>query len=138
MTSYTYKLKGIVCPYLMQGIFGAFLVFIWTIVINTGAHPVGILITSVITCFIVCFVYTGYPAKFNISSEGINLVFSFGNETSFEWKDVTDFQVTGPVGVIVVNGSGWVGRVFNKYFVFLWLLNDSENFRKSLSERIST
>ncbi len=134
--TYKYKFNGLVCPYLMQGVFGVFLVVIWTIAVTSGAPWFALVMTALISCFIIWFVYTGYPAGFGLSQEGLTLVFSMGTKAFFEWKDVKQLKVTGPVAVIEVNKRNWASRVFNKYLVFLWLLNDREEFRRTLDERI--
>ncbi|MCF7878260.1 MAG: hypothetical protein K9L95_02165 [Candidatus Omnitrophica bacterium] len=131
-----YKFNGIVCPYLMQAVFIIFLLVFWGIVVNSGAPLAGVIIATLISLFIIAVVYAGYPARFKTTPEGLEVVFSLGQRSFFEWKDVKSMEVTGPSAVIkVVPGKG-AGKIFNKYYIFLWLLKDQDAFRQTISEYI--
>ncbi|MGM0442454.1 MAG: hypothetical protein ACQEQC_08565 [Elusimicrobiota bacterium] len=134
--TYKYKFKGVFCPYLMQLVFAGFLGFFWTVAIRSGAPAIGLVIAGLITFFIIGMVYKGYPAKFNLNNEGMKIIFSFGDSVFFKWENIENMQITGPSAVIEVESDrGW-NRIFNKYYIFLWFLEENQKFRDIISENV--
>lgn len=135
---YKYKMGGVICPYLMQFLLILFLIFFWVIMIRSGTPFIGFFIAAGISLVVILFTYTGYPARFEATPQGLKIDFVFEQEAFFRWEDVQKFQVTGPIGVIVVRRCNWASRIFNKYSVFLWLLTNGPDFKKLLQEKTAT
>jgi len=121
----------------MQGAITVFLCVIWGIAIRSGAPAVALIIAAVITFYFLLLVYTGYPARFDLTPDGITLGFTFGRQAFFKWSDVTKFRVTGPAGVIEVRRTNWASRLINKYVVMLLLLDDAKGFRQEVVKNLS-
>lgn len=137
MYEYKYKFRGIIWPYFLQSIMAVFLIIAWVILIRSNTPFFGMIMGIVISLFIILLFYYSYPARFELSSEGLKVVFSMGQEAFFSWKDVKDFRVNGPVGVIVVRPRNGAGRIFNKYLAFLYLLEDGAGFKRMLLKKLA-
>ena len=132
---YRYKFNGLIVPYGIQAVFALALVAFWVLGLGSGAPLLALGFAFVISAFVAAMAYWGYPLRFEARSAGLAVGFTFGGGVEFAWQDIVQFKRTGPVAVIQVRRVNWASRVINKYFVFLWLLEDADGFCRAVEDR---
>ena len=127
-----YKFKGLIVPYGVQALFGVALGAFWVLGMGSGAPLPALGVALVISAFVAAMAYWGYPLCFEAGSDGLGVGFTFGAKAEFVWSDIVDFKRSGPVATVRVRRVNSASWVINKYFVFVWLLEDGEGFCRAV------
>ncbi len=135
MDHYKYKFKGIFFPYLMQTVVLIFLIIFWSLLIRSGPNIIALIVSVVINLVIIKIFYFSYPARFELSSTGMRLIFSFGNSLFVPWENINEFKITAFIGIIVIKQESRLSRIVNKYCVVLGLLFDGQRFKQILKDK---